>query len=264
MKRADLKLTEISPDQESAPRFYRELASWWPLLSAPEDHAKEAEFYREVIEADCEVELRTVLELGSGGGNSASHLKRHYEMTLVDPSPEMLEVSRALNPDCEHVEGDMRTLRLEREFDGVFIQDSIVYMLTEEDLRRALETAFIHCRPGGIALFAPDFVRELFQASTDHGGHDDSERGLRYLEWTWDPDPSDSTYTVDYAFLLRERDGSMKVFHDRHIEGLFSLDTWMRLIEEVGFEPHCVPFSHSEVEEGTHALFVGHKPTRQR
>ena len=83
----------------------------------------------------------------------------------------------------------------------------------------SIETAFVHCQPGGAALFAPDHVRENFQASTDHGGHDDGRRGLRYLEWTWDPDPSDSTYLVDYAYLLRDGDGSVQVEWDRHIEG---------------------------------------------
>ena len=101
----------------------------------------------------------------------------------------------------------MRTLRLGRQFDAVFVHDAICYMTSENDLRRAIETAYVHCLPGGAAVFAPDHVRETFTPSTDHGGHDDGARGLRYLEWTWDPNPSDATYVVEYAYLLRERDG---------------------------------------------------------
>ncbi len=146
----------------------------------------------------------TLLELGSGGGNNASHLKARFSLVLVDRSPGMLQVSRALNPECEHVEGDMRTVRLGREFDAVFVHDAVVYMTTEADLRAAIETASVHCKPGGAVLFAPDHVRENFRPSTDHGGYDGVGRGLRYLEWTWDPDPADSTYIVDYAYLLRD------------------------------------------------------------
>ena len=40
----------------------------------------------------------TLLELGSGGGNNASFLKMRFDMTLVDLSPGMLEVSRAALP----------------------------------------------------------------------------------------------------------------------------------------------------------------------
>src|SRR3972149_1508073 len=66
----------------------------------------------------CRTAPHTVLELGSGGGNNASHMKAHFKLTLVDRSPAMLAVSRALNPECEHLEGDMRTLRLGRGFDA--------------------------------------------------------------------------------------------------------------------------------------------------
>jgi len=181
-------------------------------------------------------------------------------MVLVDLSPQMLKVSRALNPECEHVQGDMRSVRLGREFDGVFVHDAIVYMTTEADLRAALETAFTHCRPGGAAIFAPDHVRETFGPSTDHGGHDGADgRGLRYVEWTWDPDPNDTTYTVDYAYLLRSSDGSLRVEHDRHVEGLFSRGDWLRLLALVGFEARVVPFDHSELEPGKYEIFVATK-----
>ena len=241
-------------------KLYGGLASWWPLLSAPEEYAEEAAFYERVLVAASGGAAKTVLELGSGGGNNASHLKRRFRLTLVDLSPRMLDVSRALNPDCEHVRGDMRTVRLGRLFDAVFVHDAIMYMTTPEDLRRAMQTAFVHCRPGGVALFAPDQVRETFNPSTDHGGHDDGRRGLRYLEWTWDPDPEDSTYTVDYAYLLRDEGGAARVEHDRHVEGLFTREEWLRLLAEVGFEARVMPFPHSEVEPGELEVFVARRP----
>lgn len=244
---------------ERPPRMYGELAEWWPLLSAPEDYAEEAAFYQLTLVRACERSPHTLLELGSGGGNNASHLKARFKMVLVDRSSGMLDVSRALNPECEHVEGDMRTVRLGREFDCVFVHDAVTYMTTEADLREAIETAYVHCRTGGAALFCPDHVRENFQASTDHGGHDGPDRALRYLEWTWDPDPADSTYTVDYAYLLRARDGSMHVEWDRHVEGLFSRADWLRLLTNAGFQPEVVPFDHSELDPGTYEIFVGRK-----
>jgi hypothetical protein len=61
-----------------------------------------------------------------------------------------LAVSRALNPECEHLDGDMRTVRLGRVFDSVLIQDAVTYMATESDLKRAMETAYVHCRPDGV------------------------------------------------------------------------------------------------------------------
>jgi trans-aconitate methyltransferase len=198
--------------------------------------------------------------LRCGGGNNASHLKARFRMTLTDRSPAMLEVSRRLNPECEHVEGDMRTLRLDRRFDAVFVHDAVAYMTTESDVRAAIETAFMHCEPGGSALFAPDHLRETFQPSTDHGGHDEGLRGLRYLEWTWDPDPSDTTYIVDYAYLLRESDGTVRAECDRYLEGLFSRAQWLAWLSDAGFDPRALVFDHSEIEPGTYELFVCRKP----
>lgn len=251
--------TPIAPADAGAPLLYAELAAWWPLMSPPEDYVEEAAFYQQTLLDAAGSPPRTVLELGSGGGNNASHLKAAFEMTLVDPSPGMLRVSRALNPESEHVQGDMRTVRLGREFDAVFVHDAVCYMTTEADLRRAMETAYVHCRPGGVALFCPDHLRENFSGSTEHGGEDGEGRGMRYMMWTWDPDPADGTYTVDFAYLLREADGSVRVEHDRHVEGLFSRADWLRLLAEVGFEPRAVPFEHSEVDYAAE-VFVGRKP----
>jgi trans-aconitate methyltransferase len=242
------------------PILYDELAAWWPVMSAPADYAEESGFYQRMLATTCARPSRTLLELGSGGGNNASHLKARFDMVLIDRSPGMLEVSRALNPECEHIEGDMRTVRLGRQFDCVFVHDAIAYMTTAADLRSAIETAYVHCQPGGAALFAPDHVRENFRPSTDHGGHDDGDRALRYLEWTWDPDPADTTYVVDYAYVLRERDGAVQVKHDRHVEGLFARAEWLRLLSDAGFAPAVVPFDHSELEPGSYEVFVCSKP----
>lgn len=242
------------------PRMYDELASWWPLLSPPSEYEEEAAFYKRVLEARSGGPIRTMLELGSGGGSNASHLKRSFGMVLVEPSPGMRAVSLALNPECEHMDGDMRSVRLGREFDAVFVHDAVCYMVSERDLRMTMETAFVHCRPGGTALFAPDFVRENFRPSTDHGGSDNDGQGLRYLEWVWDPDPSDTTYIADYTFVLRAADGRVRVEHDRHVEGLFSRADWFRLLSEVGFrDALSVPLEHSDVEPGAHEVFVVRK-----
>ncbi len=203
----------------------------------------------------CERRPRTLLELGSGGGNNASHLKEHFSMTLTDLSKEMLALSRTLNPECEHTQGDMRTLRLGRGFDAVFVHDAVMYMTTERDLLRAIETAYVNCRPGGVALFVPDCVREMFKPSSHCGGHDGADgRGLRYVEWTWDPDPDDTCYNVEFAMILREADGSVRFEQDRHTFGVFASDDWLRLLREAGFRGRARRFKHGDV-------FVGVKPT---
>ena len=225
------------------PRLYSELAEWWPLLSAPSDYAEEAGYFRELLVEACNP--RTVLELGSGGGNNASHLKRHFQLTLVDRSPPMLEVSRSLNPECEHVAGDMRSVRLGREFDAVFIHDAVMYLTSEDDLASALETARLHCRRGGAVLIAPDDFRETFRPGVSSGGHDGDGRSLRYFQWAHEPAPGGTAYTVDFAYMLREADGPVELLHDRHEHGLFPRETWLDLCRRAGLDPEIRTVVHS-------------------
>jgi hypothetical protein len=55
-------------------------------------------------------------------------------------------------------------------------------------------------------------------------------------------------------------DGAVRVEHDRHVEGLFSRALWLRLLSEAGFQAHVVPFEHSELEPGSHEVFVAKRP----
>ena len=218
-----------------APKLYTELASWFHLLTRPDEYAEEADFARKLILENCPGRAETVLELGSGGGNNALHLKKNFQLTLSDVSPDMLDTSRRINPDCEHVVGDMRTLRLGRTFDAVFVHDAITYMQDRDELRAAIVTAREHCRPGGVLVIMPDYVRESFRSGVHHGGHDGEGRALRYFEWTFDPHPQDEMYTVDFVYMLREGRAPVRVIHDLHLCGLFPRDVWLTLLEEEGF-----------------------------
>jgi SAM-dependent methyltransferase len=215
--------------------MYGEFAAWWPLLSAVEEYEEEAAAYAKMLRSIGAGAARSVLELGAGGGNNAFYLKRDFTMTLTDVADGMLAESRRINPECEHFLGDMRSLRLGRDFDRVFVHDAVCYMTTREELREAAETAFVHCRPGGAALFCPDFARENFEASTECGGNDLGKRGMRYLEWVHEPLEGESCYEVDYLLVMREEDGETRVVRDRHKEGVFSLAEWMEVLRQVGF-----------------------------
>lgn len=240
-------------------RLYGELASWWPLISPTHEYADEAAFAASVL-ATGTPPVHDVLELGSGGGSNAAHLKARFAMTLVDLSDAMLDVSRALNPECDHVVGDMRTIRLGRTFDAVFVHDAIDYMTTEDDLARAIETAAVHCRAGGVAVFVPDFTVETFVAGSEHGGSDGPDgSGARFFEWTWDPEPGDGCVRSEYVFLLRDRTGTMNVVHETHRIGALGRDVWLRLLDEAGFDP--VRLSEQTADDRTpRDVFVGRMP----
>jgi SAM-dependent methyltransferase len=243
-----------------SPLIYNELADWYHLFTSPDEYDEEEEIYSSAIIAASNRTPRTLLELGCGGGCLASRYKRRFKATLTDISAEILAQSKAINPECEHILGDMRTLRLDRTFDAVLVHDAVMYMTTERDLRLAIETAFVHTRPGGVALFAPDAMRETFTQRTDHGGNDGDGRAVRYLEWAWDPDPTDTTFTTEFVIVLHENGQPTRTILDQHVVGLFSRTQWLEWLTEAGFQATVHPLVHSEVEPGTVEYFVAVRP----
>jgi trans-aconitate methyltransferase len=231
--------------------FYDDLAEWWPLFSPPVHYGEEAADILGRLTQYVTTPASTLLELGSGGGSLASHLKSHFRTTLTDRSPGMLAVSRQENPECEHLVADMRTARLGRRFDVVLIHDAIMYATTPAEVQACLATAAAHCAQPGMVIVLPDFVCETFEPGTEHGGEDaDDGRAFRYLACTWDPDPGDHVYTVDYAFMMRGADGRVAVEHDRHVEGLFHRTAWLRWFAEAGLA------AHSEIDAWGRNVFL--------
>jgi SAM-dependent methyltransferase len=214
--------------------IYGELASWYRLLDPPDDHVEDAARYERAIDRAAVPRAETLLELGAGAGHNALHLKRRFRCTLTDLAEPMQALSRELNPECEHVAGDMRTLRLDRAFDAVLVHDAVMHMTTKEDLAAVARTAFAHTRRGGVAVFAPDCVRETFREQTMLHTKEEGARSFRCLEWAWDPDPWDDTYVTEFAFLLRAG-ADMRAVHDRQVFGLFSRMTWLRVLGQAGY-----------------------------
>lgn len=224
-------------------RVYADLADWWSLISPPHDYAQEAAYLAELIDQTrprSRIGSRLeVLDLGSGGGHMATHLKRRSAMTLVDISADMLRASQQLNPECEHLQGDMRTVRLGRRFDVVLVHDAVDYIIGVDDLRQVIETAAEHCRPEGVALFVPDHVKDTFSEFTGGGGGgvDAAGRTARFNEHTWDPDPADDWVQADYEFVLSEPAGAQRVIRESHRLSAYSRATWLALIGRSGLRP---------------------------
>lgn len=242
-------------------RLYHDLAEWWPLVSPPHEYAAEAAYLAALLGA-ANVPVSEILDLGSGGGHVAAHLKGAFTLTLVDIAAPMLAVSRRLNPECAHRQGDMRSVRLGRTFDAVLAHDAVDYVTSLGDLRRVIETAFAHCRPGAMALFVPDHVKDTFRPASGSGGGGTDAAGRRasFAERTWDPDPDDDLIRAEYVFRLREADGTETVVHEAHDLGAFSRRAWAGQLSAAGFELRADP-GVLDVGRRPGNLFVARRPS---
>ncbi|GAB4196328.1 MAG: hypothetical protein Kow00105_10480 [Phycisphaeraceae bacterium] len=243
--------------------MYDDLAYLWPWLSPPEHYTAEAARLRSLITqhfGQSPGRRLSVLELGAGGGHTLVHLADDFDCTAVDLSEPMLENCRRLVPQATVVAGDMRSIRLGQAFDVVMIHDAIDYMLSERDVRQALQTAHEHCRAGGLCVIAPTYTRETFTDGevADDGTTTDHE-DLTYFTFVHDPDPHDDTFEMILLYLIRDRETrQVRVVEDRHTCGLFSSSQWLAWMQEAGFEAeHKAAVAD---EDDPWELFVGVKP----
>ncbi|MBE3088552.1 MAG: class I SAM-dependent methyltransferase [Chloroflexi bacterium] len=162
-------------------RLYGDLAWIWPLISPAEDYVEEAERICQAIGRYARLPVRSLLDLGCGGGHNDAALKRHFSVTGVDISPPMLSLAQSLNPEVSYLQGDMRSLRLEQRFDAVLIADSIDYMCSEEDLLAAFDTAFFHLKEGGVFITYAGAYTGEFSAESHHRLHPPSGRSRDHL-----------------------------------------------------------------------------------
>ncbi|UEC42291.1 MAG: Methyltransferase type 11 [Methanothrix sp.] len=213
---------------------YGDLAWTDTVVSSPEDVREDTEYFCELIRSNSRIEVKTLLHLGCGAGFNDFTFKREFVVTGVDVSEGMLKMARKLNPEVRYIQGDMRNLSLNETFDAVTIPDSIGYMTTEEDLRKAISTANGHLRPGGVllivALVSEEFMENNFAYAGSQGDLQVTIFEKNQRCWS---DPA--IYEAVLVYLIRRQD-ELEVICDLHRQGLFPSTVWLSLLEDLGLE----------------------------
>jgi SAM-dependent methyltransferase len=147
--------------------LYSDLTPWYRLIDPLEDHLEEAEAYDAAFLRGIDGPATTLLELGSGAGNNAYYLKRRFRCTLADISEPMLALSRGINPECEHVTGDMRTLRLDRTTLVLLRHPEQLALLRDSDDPKLVASAveellrYLTITHGGLRRVAPRLAASM-------------------------------------------------------------------------------------------------------
>ncbi|MCP4600028.1 MAG: class I SAM-dependent methyltransferase [Proteobacteria bacterium] len=244
------------------PRLFTDMSHLWPLLSPPDYYVPEAHSVDRVLSSKLKVENRRprLLEMGAGGGHTLHHLADHYDIVALDLSEGMLKNCKNLNPNVETVIGDMRTARLDRDFDAVLIHDSVDYLLDQSEVLQTLETASIHLCPGSIILVAPTYVSETFiEHDAEHDHHSDGETDLTYFTYVHRLENARNKVETILVYLIRQ-EGKVRIVEDRNVGGLFSTDEWIELLNQTGFDvelDHLIP-PEDESDPGV-PMFIGIK-----
>lgn len=209
---------------------YNDLAWTEDWLANPSDYEEEALVYVDLIKRTAPEPPRTLLHLGSGAGGHDWVFKRHFTVTGVDISLGMLNKARIAHPDIEYLEGDMRTLRLNRQFDAVVIPDSIDYMASLDDLRQAIQTAVTHLKTGGVLLVVAK-TEETFQNNNFAYTGEKNGVHVTLFENNYINPFLSNTYEATFVYLIRKQ-GELTIHTERQVLGLFSQATWEKLFND--------------------------------
>ncbi|MFO8191742.1 MAG: class I SAM-dependent methyltransferase [Bacillota bacterium] len=213
---------------------YNELAWAGPILSPPEKVAGEVDLYCRAIKENSAIEPVTLLHMGSGAGVYDFTFKKYFTVTGVDISEGMLEVARHLNPEVDYHQGDMCYIEMGKLFDAVVIPESIAYMATPDDLRRAVFNAYQHLNPGGVLLIVALLQEEFRDTNFAYSGSSEDLQ-VTVFENNYLPDPKGSVYEATMIYLVR-RGGELEIYSDQHILGIFSLSEWLDIFRKINVD----------------------------
>lgn len=227
-------------------------------ISPVEQYEKEANILINAVNRHSRTPIRSALNLGCGGGHLDYYFKHAFRITGVDLSPGMLDLARRLNPEAHYVLGDMRSVRLGETFDAVFIGDSIAYMLSEDELLAAFETAAAHLNSGGVVCSYIELTPSNFQQnSTETASHTRDGISVTLVENIFQPDPQSPLYELALVYLIRQN-GSVRFEVDSHLCAMYEVQIWLDVMRRAGFDPSV----GDEVAPGI-PIVLGRKLTRR-
>lgn len=142
--------------QRSGPMMFHELAGYYDALNAWKDYRSESVRLEGIARRYGRSGGTSWLDVACGTGKHLEFLRRGHDCVGVDGSAEMLRLARRRLPGVRLVHADMRTFRLEQEFDVVSCLFSAVgHLRTERDLALAFANFARHAKPGGVVIAEP-------------------------------------------------------------------------------------------------------------
>jgi len=219
-------------------------AKLYNMLYSDKDYPAEADFVHGILQKTAPG-TKKILDLGCGAGKHDILLAHMgYRLKGIDLSAEMLSLARASSAasasrvPVDFCRGDIRTIRLDEQFDAVTSLFHVMsYQTTNNDLRASFNTAYRHLKPGGIFLFdfwyGPAVLTQRPEKREKHV-RDKAITIVRNAE----PDMHPNSNTVDVRYVITTRDttaNSTETIRETHRMRYWFLPEIEFFLEQEGF-----------------------------
>lgn len=194
----------------------------------------------EAIALDAGLRGHRLLDVACGTGKSfMPMLERGYEVVACDISPAMVELARR-NSGLEPIDvfvADMRDLPVLGTFDlATCLDDSLNYLLSDEELERALAGVAQNLRPGGLFIFDMNSLavyRKLFS----HDSVVETDEAMFCWRGTGESAVAPGATCEATIEIFSERDGECWArTSSRHLQRHHDLALVQELLPMAGFE----------------------------
>lgn len=214
--------------------LYRKFAAYYDLIYDWMDYHEEAEFIKRAVAQHKKSDGVELLDVACGTGGHAQYLQDSFHLLGVDLNQEMLEIARQKLPDVEFVQGDMKDLRFNKEFDVIVcLFSAINYNTNLQELRKTFESFYDILKPGGILFFDLGFCLENW----DEGRIlvDAAVEGDLQLARISQSRLQNGVFNANFVFLVK-KDGLIDFEVDQHHMGVFPTLDVRNILEDLGMK----------------------------
>lgn len=220
---------------------YTGIAGIYDYLLRGLNYEEWADYLEEIFERFQVRPRRKILDLACGTGNSTfPWIRRGYRTWGVDISGEMLALARekarsqGVSP-CFYKQ-DIRHLSLPFQVDvAVLYQDGLNYLLTEEELIKALFSIHTAVRPHGFFIFNLNLVEKLPASSEAQiSWLEDEEEGL-CLIWESQLYLERKIWRIKIVAFIKKNNGFYERVEEEHFERSYSREELEPLIAKTGW-----------------------------
>jgi len=212
--------------------MFSRTAELYDLFYDWKDYAQEAERVRDLVRAHNPAAL-SLLDVACGTGRHLEALSQWFRVEGVDLDEGLLTAAARRLPGVPLHVGDMRRLRLGRQFDAVTcLFSSIGYVRTLYGLRQAIRSMARHVAPGGVLIVEPWYAPGAFDPN--HIGRVITVERPGLAAVRMNGSRVEGRLSIMDMHYLIARPGSVEHVVEIHRLGLFSDDEYRVTLADAG------------------------------
>jgi len=162
---------------------------------------------------------KTLLDVGCGTGSVTRLLQKHYLVTGLDQSAEMLAIAARRMPKARLIRADMTRFNLGEQFDAIVcVFDTVNHLCAFKQWERFFERAAAHLSPKGIFIFDINTERKLEHYSSESPYAEVTKEGTCVFNVE---KQGKNRYVLDIRIFGKEKGDNYKLYSVQIPEGAF-------------------------------------------